>query len=77
MGGLGRALLKSISYISEEFWSLFPTRSVPTQNNQAGDGAEGHRDLEGKKLAERCSQGLFQDFSVDFYLSALLLKVQF
>lgn len=52
MGALGRALIKSISYISEELWSLFPTWSVPTQNNEAGNGAEGHRDLEGKKLSE-------------------------
>lgn len=75
MDGLGRALIKSISYISEEFWFLFLTGSVPTQNNQAGNGAEGHRDIVEKKPAELCSQGLFQDFSVDFYLSALLLKV--
>lgn len=49
--------------------------SVPTQNNQAGNAAEDHRDIEEKKLAELCSQGLLQDFSVDSYLSALLLKV--
>lgn len=72
MGGLGRALIKNISHISEELWSLFPSQSVPTQNNQHRNGAEAHRDLEGKSLAKGCGQGSFRESSVDFYLSALL-----
>lgn len=64
-------------HISEELWSLFSSQSVPTQNNQPGNGAEGHTDLEGKRrLTEGCGQGLFQESSADFYLSALILRLQ-